>query len=372
MQSSTLRVVLAFAAAGTLAMAEAQTRLDPRSTMHITLPEDSPVAVLSADWGESTATARGGAMLLDLHTSLTLRNSGARAIRGITLLVQAQDVTPGGKASVSVPSLNVASGENFPVRIDLRLLRPLQNGSNPLVEIALDGVLFDDLSFYGPDRLNSRRSMTVWELEARRDRQYFKHVLEARGRDGLRAEMLASLDRQADRRNMDARVAQRSGRATTGRVERQAELAFLQAPNAPVTLESGTVKISDDEARVPRMSIRNRSGQPVRAMELSWLVRDTQGREFVAGSVPMEMDLAPRGRTALVQDTTLRFTQPGGAPINIGELTAYLTSVEFGDGSMWVSSRLPKWPTPSPEEQRLSELYRKRGIDALMTELNRF
>jgi hypothetical protein len=28
--------------------------------------------------------------------------------------------------------------------------------------------------FYGPDRLNSRRSMTGWELEARRDRRHFR------------------------------------------------------------------------------------------------------------------------------------------------------------------------------------------------------
>jgi hypothetical protein len=32
--------------------------------------------------------------------------------------VLAQEVTPGGKASVAVPSLNVASGETFPVRVD--------------------------------------------------------------------------------------------------------------------------------------------------------------------------------------------------------------------------------------------------------------
>ena len=74
-----------------------------------------------------------------------------------------------------VPSLNAGPGENFPIRIDLRLLRPLQS-NGPLVEIGLDGILFDDLSFYGPNRLNSRRSMTVWEMEARRDRQFFKQV----------------------------------------------------------------------------------------------------------------------------------------------------------------------------------------------------
>src|SRR4051794_18439199 len=103
--------------------------IDPQSTMDITFPEDSPVTVVSANWGDSSASARGGAMLLDLHTSLSLRNSSQRRIRSITLLVKAQEVTPGGKASISVPSLNVAPGETFPIRIDLRLMRPLQAGN---------------------------------------------------------------------------------------------------------------------------------------------------------------------------------------------------------------------------------------------------
>ncbi|MBC8166736.1 MAG: hypothetical protein H7Y20_12815 [Bryobacteraceae bacterium] len=353
------------------AVAQQGTRLDPRSTMHITLPEDSPVTVVSADWGESTATARGGAMLLDLHTSLSLRNSGGRKIRGVTLLVQAQEVSPGGKASVSVPSLNVPAGENFPVRVDLRLLRPLQSGNGPLVEIQLDGVLFDDLSFYGPNRLNSRRSMTIWELEARRDRQHFRAVLEARGKDALRSEMLSSLDRQADRMGMDARVVQ-SGRSTTGRNERQIELAFLDAPGAPITTDGGIVRISDNEARSPKMSLRSRTDRPVRGVEMGWLLKDTRGREFVAGAVPMDINLQPRQKTSLVQDVTLRFTQPGGAPIPIQDMTAYLASIEFADGTMWVPERNSKWPTPSPEEQRLTEVYRKRGVDALVQELERF
>ena len=88
--------------------------LDSRSTMHITLPEDSPVTVVSADWGESTASPRGGAMLLDLHTSLSLRNSSNRRIRGVTLLVQAQEVTPGGKASVFGAEPECARGSELP------------------------------------------------------------------------------------------------------------------------------------------------------------------------------------------------------------------------------------------------------------------
>jgi hypothetical protein len=309
-------------------------------------------------------------MLLDLHTSLSLRNSGTRRIRGITLLVSAQDVTPGGKASVSVPSLNAGPGENFPIRIDLRLLRPLQS-NGPLVEIGLDGILFDDLSFYGPNRLNSRRSMTVWEMEARRDRQFFKQVLESRGREGLKSEMLASLEHQADRSTMDARVAQ-SGRATITRNERQIQVAFLDAASTPVAAYDGMVRVANNEARSPRLFVRNTTSRPVRALEMGWVVKDQRGREFIAGSIPVDVPLAPRQKTTLVQDVTFKFTEPGGEPIGIADMKAFLSSVEFDDGTMWVPDRSAKIPTLSPEEQRLTALYRKKGLEALVDELKRF
>src|SRR2546428_1729855 len=136
------------------------TPLDPRSSLAIDLPNDSPVTLLQADMGESRASARGGAMVLDLHVALKLRNSSQNRIRGVTMLVSAQEVTPGGKASVAVPSLDVRPGELFPLRIDLRLLRPLQPEGGPLVRVSLDGVLFQDFQFYGPNRLDSRRAMT--------------------------------------------------------------------------------------------------------------------------------------------------------------------------------------------------------------------
>ena len=40
--------------------------------------------------------------------------------------------------------------------------------------------------------------MTVWELEARRDRRHFRSVLEARARKGCGRSMLSSLDRLAE------------------------------------------------------------------------------------------------------------------------------------------------------------------------------
>src|SRR5579883_3424971 len=85
------------------------------AVLKIDLPKDSPVVVLAADPGDSSEIARGGAMLLDLHAALSLRNATQRRIRGVTLVVTAQDVTPGGKGSVSITSLDVGPEETFPV-----------------------------------------------------------------------------------------------------------------------------------------------------------------------------------------------------------------------------------------------------------------
>src|SRR5580698_4229714 len=124
----------------------------------IDFPSDSPVTTVSSDWSETRATPRGVAYVLDVHAVLSLRNSSQRRIRAVTLAVSAQEVTPGGKVSASVPSLDVGPGEAFPLRIDLPLLCPLGAGG-PMVEVKLDGVLFDDLTFYGSDKLHSRRTM---------------------------------------------------------------------------------------------------------------------------------------------------------------------------------------------------------------------
>src|SRR5712692_238393 len=172
----------------------------------IDLPKDSPIVIIGTDYGDSTESARGGAMLLDLHAALTFRNSTQRRIRGITLLVMAQEVTPGGKGSVTVTSLDVGPNETFPVRIDLRLLRPLQSTGGATVQIGLDGVLFDDLTFYGPDKLSSKRNLTLCEWEARRDRRYFKTLLAEGGGDRLQREILGIQAHQADRRSLDVQM----------------------------------------------------------------------------------------------------------------------------------------------------------------------
>src|SRR6185369_1193931 len=264
-----------------------------------------------------------------------------------------------------------APGETFPIRIDLRLMRPLQSGNGAMVHVGLDGVLFDDLSFFGPNTLNSRRSMIVWELEARRDRQYFRQVMERAGTEELRKVFLDSLNRQAERGTSDARVAQ-AGRSTNGGGDRSVQFAFLEMPNAPVEISGGKVSVSGDEMRSPKIAMQNLSDRPIRGMEVGWVVKDQHGKQFVAASMPLEISLAPRQSTVVVQDGAFKFSQGNGEPISIGSMTGFVNSIEFADGRLWIPERSGKVMTASPEEQRLSELYRSKGLNAVAEVLRRF
>ncbi len=365
---------------GLSAASAQQSSLDQRSSLKIDFPKDSPLTVVSADMGDSGITARGSAMVIDLRASLSLRNSAPRRLRGVTLLVSAQEVTAGGKASVSVPSLNVGPGESFPVRVDLRLLRPLMP-TGPLVVVSLDGVLFDDMSFYCPDKLHSRRSMTVWDLEARRDRQHFKSVLAAQGQEALRRDLLQSLARQNDRPNVDVQFA-RGGRATNIDAGRPVQFAFLRVPDSPIEPVDGPARIAGNEASSPSLEVLNRSDRAVRYFEVGWIIRDAGGQDFLAGSVPAsdpDLNLAPGRKSRVLQDASLRFSAAPGKPISIAGMTGFVSQVEFTDGSVWIPSyaalsapQLSRVVAPSPEEQRLTELYRKKGLAAVVAELNKF
>ncbi|MGA2136185.1 MAG: hypothetical protein ABSH50_28170 [Bryobacteraceae bacterium] len=364
-----------------LAAAHAQDRpLD--NAFKINVPPDSPVTVVSANLGESHASQRGSAVVLDLDVALTLRNSSPSRVRSVTLLVAAQEVTPGGKASVSVPSLDVAPNQNFPVRINLRLLRPMQMGSGPLVQVNLDGVLFQDFSFYGPNRLDSRRSMTAWEMEAQRDRKYFKTVLAARGMEGLKQAMLECLSREAQRPRFDVQVSRGAAVASVASADRNVRFAFLQFPGAPVEPVQGWAEVAGNEARNPRIDVRNVTAKQVRYVEVGWIVTDRQGNQFMAASVPAsgpQFNLKAGSTSRVLQDTVLHISKDGGGPVSIAGIKGFVGQVEFADGTVWIPGRdslagaqLLGVLQPSPEEQRLMDLYRKKGPKALAEELGKF
>ncbi len=360
-RSNSLAMVLWMAAA--LAWAQP-------APFRVVLPEGGPAELISADWGNSAATPRGGAVLVDLHATLTLRNSSPRRIRAVSLQVVAQELAPGGRGAVTRPGLDVGPREEFSVRIDMRLMRPLAPQPAVLAEVALDGVLFDDLTFFGPNRMNARRTMLAWELEAQRDRQMLARLLDSGGAEALRARLLETLARSSAGAMMPVQVARGAAPATALEPGRQVELAALRIPDAPVEVLRGDAQVAGAEVREPRVDISNRSRRAVRFVELGWLAPDSTGRWLPAGTLPSEIHLPPGQRATMRAGARVRFARP------VDALTVFPTLVEFEDGGVWVPGAAA-WTQPelraalpvSGEMMRLAELYRKRGLEAVIQQL---
>lgn len=373
--------ILIVSALGAAAVLAQDQPLAP-AAVSIKFPTDSPVALLgNVSTGDSRVSSRGAALMLDLHLALTLQNTSGNRIHGLTLRVISQEVTLGGKNSVSLFGLNIGPREAFPVRIEMRLMRPTQMAAGALVDVNLDGVLFQDLSFWGPDRLNSRRTLTAWEMQAQRDRAYLKKVLAQAGQEGLRRVMIDSLARESARPQLDVAVLR--GPAVTSAAlapEHVEQFAMLEFPDSPIQAMEGWARVAGNEARAPRIEVRNRSNQAVRFVELGWLVRDPGGQEYLAASVPAGDALyLPAGKTASVeQETALRLTR-NGQQVNIKGASAFVSKVQFADGKLWVPTRqdlentaLLKVLPPSAEEQRLNNLYLTKGLNSLVEELTKF
>lgn len=331
--------------------------LAAKADLRVDLPPDSPLFLVSTGASGSRVSSLGGALVVDVKASVDFRNTSNSHVRGVTLLVAADELTAGGKASVSVPSLNAAPGEVFSIPIDLRLLRP-RAGMNAPVRVTLDGVLFDTLAFYGPNKLNSRRTMTAWELEARRDRALFAQFLRE-SRESLRRELVASLARQEAEPQGGVQVTR--GRPLVAAATMQ--IAALNVSGAPVEIVGGEVQAIRNEIGLPRIELRNRSAKPVTHVEVRWVMRDKAGREHSGGALSSPVTLAAGAKATVEDRSTMRFVEEAAG------LTGFVASVEYGDGAMWIPARAVRYA--SPEEQRLTEMYRRRGLAAVIVELER-
>ncbi|MDE0108203.1 MAG: hypothetical protein OXJ37_21215 [Bryobacterales bacterium] len=380
MKSLKLHLAFAFAALAVASAAQSARAQVPQVAVDI--PDGVPLRVAAQDFSDSEFEVRGGAIVIHLSGSLHFRHDGAEPVRAIALRVAAGEETLGGRATVTMPSLHATSGESFEVPFNLRLVRPLSAGQGPAVRIEPDAVLFASLAAVGPDRLDSIRKLTVLEMEARRDREHFLALWQRGGKPALTAAMQASLRRQAARPRLEVRLAGQ-GPATVAASEpiREMEIAVVNQPDAPLILESGSARVRGSISDAPQFLLRSRGGRAVRHFDIGWLVRDGDGSLYSVGSAPVTARASVAGPQA--QETTGegRFLiQPasGGEP-SIDAMLAYLRSAQFDDGAVWVPSRetlevsrLAEAVPVSAEEQRLSQLYRERGADAIAEELRKF
>jgi hypothetical protein len=348
----------------------------------VEFPRDSPVLPVSFSLGPlTTAHVRGITMVLNLHASLLLRNTGVKAISGLTLRVEAQDLTPSGKGSVTVPSLRAGPGDVIPVHLDMELSRPMSaattNGA--LVQVSLDCALFSDLTTYGPDRLESSRSLIVYELEARRDRRYLAALLRSGRIPELRQELNFGLQDFAPQQLGLELLRYRRPLSSSPQPVSVGAVAF---PSSPVRPMGGEAQIAGNEVRSPAVDVKNTSSKAVRLVDMGWILRDEHGRGYVAGSLPAALNLAPIQTGRMSEPGTLRFSHAAGEPLTIGALLAFVNDVEFADGRVWIPSRddiaqanidpaLRRALASSPEEQRLSEIYRRKGLSGLAEELRK-
>jgi hypothetical protein len=163
--------------------------------------------------------------------------------------------------------------------------------------------------------------------------------------------------------------------------ERTATFAFLNFPDSPVQPVEGWALLAGNQVRAPRINVVNHSSKPVRYVELGWVVRDRNGREYMAASLPASdpaLVIPPNGTARVLQDTALRFTREG-RPVDIQGMSGFVSQVQFADGKVWVPNRqnlqnasLMQVLPPSAEEQRLTDLYRTKGLNALVEELKKY
>ena len=92
-----------------------------------------------------------------------------------------------------------------------------------------------------------------------------------------------------------------------------------------------------------------------------------------------DVNLAPGQRIRIRPDASLKLSQRNGQAVPISDMTGFVNHVEFADGSMWIperssieGTRLKQLLNPSAEEQRLSDMYRRKGIDAVIDELRKY
>ncbi len=326
-----------------------------------------------------TGPAAGGQNLSfnpDVHTRFSLRNVGTKPIAGLSFRILSSGGGSEGQAALILPSLQAAPGAVFPVRVDLQLPhRYSVRTQSPGVRILLDAVLWNDLSFYGPDLLHSRRRLLSFEFEARRENEYLRNLVGAGRLSEVREELNFGLPEDQPQLTMELtplQVPMDRGKAIT--------INTVSFGQAPLQLVGGGALLTDTALIGPHVLLRNSSDRRIRSVEVGFILRDERGHESRVSTLPAELALEPGQTRVLQQRANLLLSRTKGQPIVIRSLAAFVADVEFEDGSMWIPSRpdieratdsvvLRRVLSECPETERMAGVFRRAGIKGVETAL---
>jgi hypothetical protein len=346
--------------------------------VRVELGPKSPVLLQSLQFSPS---AGSGAFLRSsrLQVLLVLKNTATKTIVGWTFRVDTGSSALFAHASVSMPSLDLRTGEVVQVPVNVELARSAM-ARNPvsMLSISLDGVLFTDGSTYGPDSLHSLRTLNRAEAENRHERQYLTSLLRAGRLADIRQELNFGLPDTPPSLSVSVLPTMPSGRSES----RQITLTSLPMPNAPMEVLNGEATLLSDGLSAPTLVLRNASPKTILSASVAFLVRDEQANEFVAADLPEQTGILPGKETRIRESGFVRLSRTKGPPLEIRAVAVVITSIEFADGTLWVPARaeidrvtanpeLRRILSDSPERQRLAGLFRRDGINAVTTELRK-
>jgi len=105
----------------------------------------------------------------------------------------------------------------------------------------------------------------------------------------------------------------------------------------------------------------------------------SDGREFSGRLRFRRAESGARQQSRIFENATLKFPQLGAQPLAIESMTGFVSGVEFADGTLWIPTRgdlgspqLRRVMAPSDERAAAGAIYRKKGLNALIAELNKF
>jgi hypothetical protein len=221
--------------------------------------------------------------------------------------------------------------------------------------------------------------LMVYQLEARREREYLALLLHNQEWAKLRDELNFGLPDAAPRSLGLEFIHGPLNSVMSARAFAVSPVVFSGAPVQPI---GGGAQVVGNEVRAPYVELRRMSSRGVRSLELGWIVRDDHDRDFVSGSIPVTLSAEAVQSVKITDSAAMRFSNGIGQPMIIGALRAFVSDVEFNDGKVWIPTRadideattdpvLRHELANSPEQQRLAKIYRLKGTTGLAEELKR-